>query len=54
MDVGTKTKEMVAEEEQKKEAVAVGDYAPIHLNDSPKAASGENSSKPPPAQGLIL
>ncbi|KAJ8631973.1 hypothetical protein MRB53_025309 [Persea americana] len=54
VDVGTKTKEMVAEEEQKKEAVAVGDYAPIHLNDSPKAASGEHSSKPPPAQGLIL
>ncbi|KAL6008198.1 hypothetical protein ACLOJK_033704 [Asimina triloba] len=53
-DVGSKTKEkvVVAEEEQKKGTA--DDYVPLHSSESPKDAPGEHSSKPPPAQGLIL
>ncbi|XP_047180035.1 binding partner of ACD11 1-like [Vigna umbellata] len=54
-DVGQKTKEKVvhAEEEQKRKVE--DQYAQV-LSDSPKAAatSDLHSSKPAPAQGLIL
>ncbi|XP_058086787.1 binding partner of ACD11 1 isoform X1 [Magnolia sinica] len=59
-DVGSKTKEKVvmAEEEHKRDTP--DDYMPLHATESlhstesPRVASGEHSSKPPPAQGLIL
>ncbi|XP_057970099.1 binding partner of ACD11 1 isoform X2 [Malania oleifera] len=51
-EVGQKTKEKMAEEEQEKK-IAEG-YSQLHENDSPKAATNEQPSKPMPAQGLIL
>ncbi|KAG1359077.1 putative binding partner of ACD11 1 [Cocos nucifera] len=50
-DVGSKTKEKVVEQEQKGPE---GEFAQVRLSESPKAASTEHSSKPAPAQGLIL
>ncbi|KAJ8774078.1 hypothetical protein K2173_009509 [Erythroxylum novogranatense] len=55
-EVGQKAKEKVgvAEEEQKRKMV--DDFAQVHLSESPNAsaASEQQPSKPPPAQGLIL
>ncbi|KAJ0989931.1 hypothetical protein J5N97_008287 [Dioscorea zingiberensis] len=56
-DVGSKTKEKVISEEQKG---LEDEFSQVHLSDSkkpapvPAPASGEHSSKPAPAQGLIL
>ncbi|KAG1362016.1 Binding partner of ACD11 1 [Cocos nucifera] len=51
-DVGSKTKEKVAAEQEHKDLE--NDFAKVHLSETPPAASGEHSNKPPPAQGLIL
>ncbi|THF96463.1 hypothetical protein TEA_029039 [Camellia sinensis var. sinensis] len=51
-EVGQKTKEKMAEEEQGRH-LSEG-YAQIHDPGSPKSGSSEQSSKPMPAQGLIL
>ncbi|XP_077234943.1 binding partner of ACD11 1-like isoform X2 [Tasmannia lanceolata] len=53
-DLGSKTKEKVVTAEEEKKKGMVDEFAQIHLSDSPKAASGEHSSKPLPAEGLIL
>ncbi|XP_030532854.1 binding partner of ACD11 1-like [Rhodamnia argentea] len=51
-DVGQKTKDKVlAEEEQ---ARRLEGYDQIHGSESPEATGGDQSSKPPPARGLIL
>lgn len=53
-DVGQKTKQKVgmAEEEQRRKMV--DEFAQIHLSESPKSPNLLQSSKPAPAQGLIL
>ncbi|KAL7166825.1 hypothetical protein ACSBR2_037488 [Camellia fascicularis] len=53
-DVGQKTKQKVgmAEEEQRRKMV--DEFAQIHLSESPKSPNLQQSSKPAPAQGLIL
>ncbi|XP_008778212.2 binding partner of ACD11 1-like isoform X2 [Phoenix dactylifera] len=51
-DVGSKTKEKVVAQEQKKGLE--GEFAQVPLSETAKSASSEHSSKPAPAQGLIL
>ncbi|XP_010933436.1 binding partner of ACD11 1 [Elaeis guineensis] len=51
-DVGSKTKEKVAAEQEHEDLE--NDFAKVRLSETPPAASGEHSNKPPPAQGLIL
>ncbi|XP_057477108.1 binding partner of ACD11 1-like [Actinidia eriantha] len=55
-EVGQKTKEKVGMAEDEQRRKMVDDYAQIHLSESPKAsvANEQQSSKPAPAQGLIL
>ncbi|XP_058190368.1 binding partner of ACD11 1-like isoform X2 [Rhododendron vialii] len=56
-EVGQKTKEKVGMNEEEQRRKIVDDYAQIHLSESPKASAPPNeqqSSKPAPAQGLIL
>ncbi|KAK1261823.1 hypothetical protein QJS04_geneDACA008862 [Acorus gramineus] len=55
-EVGQKTKEKVVVAEGGRERGVEDDFAQVRLADTPKAADekGERSSKPPPAQGLIL
>ncbi|ERN15517.1 binding partner of ACD11 1 [Amborella trichopoda] len=53
-DVGLKTKEKVEKAEDKERREMVEGYTQVHLSDSPKSPSHEPSSKPPPAQGLVL
>lgn len=55
-DVGQKTKEKVGKVEDEQRRKMVDDFAQVHLSESPKASElGEqHSSKPTPAQGLIL
>ncbi|PKU69259.1 binding partner of ACD11 1 [Dendrobium catenatum] len=53
-DVGSKTKEKVAAEEQKNKSLE-DEFSQVQFSESPNAASSEPSSKKPaPAQGLIL
>ncbi|XP_054810589.1 binding partner of ACD11 1-like isoform X2 [Prosopis cineraria] len=54
-EVGQKTKEKVEDAEQEEKRKVEDQYAQV-LSESPKAAaaSEQHSSKPPPAQGLIL
>lgn len=54
-DVGSKTKEKVVAEEADHKGLEE-DFAQVHLTEKPnlKAASGGRSSKPAPAEGLIL
>ncbi|CAA3010304.1 binding partner of ACD11 1-like [Olea europaea subsp. europaea] len=55
-DVGQKTKEKVGKVEDEQRRKMVDDFAQVHLSESPKASdlSEQHSSKPTPAQGLIL
>ncbi|PSR93562.1 Binding partner of like, partial [Actinidia chinensis var. chinensis] len=55
-EIGQKTKEKVGMTEDEQRRKMVDDYAQIHLSESPKAsmANEQQSSKPAPAQGLIL
>lgn len=54
-DVGTKTKEKVAAEEEQKNKNLEDEFSQVQFSESPNVASGEQSSKKPaPAQGLIL
>ncbi|KAB5564249.1 hypothetical protein DKX38_004303 [Salix brachista] len=55
-DVGQMAKEKVGMSEEEQKRKMVDDYAQVHLSESPKAsaASEQQLSKPPPAEGLIL
>ncbi|KAI0509927.1 hypothetical protein KFK09_010527 [Dendrobium nobile] len=54
-DVGSKTKEKVAAEEEQKNKSLEDEFSQVQFSESPNAASNEPSSKKPaPAQGLIL
>ncbi|KAL0918198.1 hypothetical protein M5K25_010192 [Dendrobium thyrsiflorum] len=54
-DVGSKTKEKVAAEEEQKNKSLEDEFSQVQFSESPNAASSEPSSKKPaPAQGLIL
>ncbi|XP_077242912.1 binding partner of ACD11 1-like [Tasmannia lanceolata] len=53
-DLGSKTKEKVVTAEEEQKNGTVDDFSQVHLSDSPKAPSGEHSSKPLPTEGLIL
>ncbi|XP_022881672.1 binding partner of ACD11 1-like isoform X2 [Olea europaea var. sylvestris] len=55
-DVGQKTKEKVGKVEDEQRRKMVDDFAQVHLSESPKASDlrEQHSSKPTPAQGLIL
>ncbi|PIN05847.1 hypothetical protein CDL12_21608 [Handroanthus impetiginosus] len=55
-EVGQKTKEKVVMVEDEQRRKMVDDFAQVHLSESPKAsdAGEQHSSKPAPAQGLIL
>jgi hypothetical protein len=52
-EVGQHTKEKVGAVEDEQRRKMVDEYAQVHLSESPKADE-EKSSKPAPAQGLIL
>ncbi|KAH0461536.1 hypothetical protein IEQ34_009111 [Dendrobium chrysotoxum] len=54
-DVGSKTKEKVAAEEEQKNKSLEDEFSQVQFSEAPNAASSEPSSKKPaPAQGLIL
>ncbi|KAK8925850.1 hypothetical protein KSP39_PZI018958 [Platanthera zijinensis] len=54
-DVGSKTKEKVAAEEEQKIRNLEGEFSDIRISEDARAAAGQQSSKKPaPAQGLIL
>ncbi|KAL6985744.1 hypothetical protein U1Q18_019117 [Sarracenia purpurea var. burkii] len=55
-EVGQKTQEKLGSAEDEQRRKMVDDYAQIHLSESPKASDPieHQSSKPAPAQGLIL
>ncbi|XP_051119651.1 binding partner of ACD11 1-like isoform X2 [Andrographis paniculata] len=55
-EVGQKTKDKVGMAEDEQRRKMVDDYAQVHLSDSSKEteSKGQQSSKPAPAQGLIL